>query len=61
MVNGFKDWLVIEYFIGSNETYSQEDTGYSKYFYYIAPTKLLTVNYYDNYDFLDLPAASTYK
>ncbi len=54
MSGNFNDWLVVEEFSTQEQEYPQEDTGYSKNFYHLAETGLLTVNYYDNYDFLEL-------
>ena len=54
LVSNFADWLVVEEFSTQEQEYPQEDTGYSKNFYHQAETELLTVNYYDNYDFLEL-------
>lgn len=50
----FKEWNVYETFATTAHTHPMEDTGYSREFYHFHPTKLLTVNYYDNYDFLTL-------
>ena len=50
----FSGWLVTESFSTTPHQYPQEDTGYSKGFYHQAPTTLLTVYYYDDYQFLKL-------
>ena len=50
----FSGWLVTESFSTTPHQYPQEDTGYSKGFYHQAPTTLLTVYYYDDYQFLEL-------
>ena len=49
----FSGWLVTESFSTTPHQYPQEDTGYSKGFYHQAPTTLLTVYYYDDYQFLE--------
>ncbi|HHT22355.1 MAG TPA: hypothetical protein GXZ87_03435 [Bacteroidales bacterium] len=61
MVNAFKNWIILETFSTGGQVYPQEDTGYSKGWYHEAPTKLLTVNYYDDYRFLELPAMAPHK
>jgi RHS repeat-associated protein len=54
MWSHFSQWLVVESFTTGQQPYPQGDTGYSKGFYHMAPTRLLTVNYYDDYRFLNL-------
>ena len=48
----FQNRLVNEQFSTSPQTTSMGNTGYSREYYHLAPTKLLSVNYYDTYDFL---------
>ena len=48
----FQNRLVKEHFSTSPQTTSMGNTGYSRNYYHLAPTKLLSVNYYDTYDFL---------
>jgi RHS repeat-associated protein len=51
----FRDATVIEWYNTPNaQTDPMEDTGYSRGWYDTAPTRLLTVNYYDDYSFLNL-------
>ncbi len=59
MVDSFSEWVVIETFSTSSQNYPMEDTGYSRGYYHNRPTKLLTVNYYDTYDFLQFLPADT--
>lgn len=59
MVDSFSEWVVTEYFSTSAQNYPMENTGYSRGYYHNRPTKLLTVNYYDTYDFLQLLPADT--
>ena len=54
LLSDFAGWLVVEEFSTQGHEHRQGDTGYSKSFYHLAETDLLTVNYYDNYDFLEL-------
>ena len=54
LAGNFGGWLVVEEFSTQGHEHEQGDTGYSKNFYHQAETDLLTVNYYDNYDFLEL-------
>ncbi len=58
-IDSFKDWNVCETFSTTTQSYPMEDTGYSRGFYHNHPTKLLTVNYYDTYDFLSCLSATT--
>lgn len=53
-LNSFRNWYVIERFSTGSQNYPMANTGYSRSFYHVQPTRLLTVNYYDNYDFLTL-------
>ena len=53
-VEAFQDWCVFEIFSTKSMKYPMENTGYSREFYHIHPTRLLTVNYYDTYEFLTL-------
>ena len=54
LLSDFAGWLVVEEFSTQGHEHEQRDTGYSKSFYHLAETDLLTVNYYDSYDFLEL-------
>lgn len=54
LTSAFSKWKVIESFSTSVQDYPMFDTGYSRGFYHQAPTTLLTVNYYDDYRFLDM-------
>ena len=57
LIEQFAQWVVIETFAVGQQEYPMEDTGYSRYFYHVQKTKLLTVCYYDTYDFLQcMPA-----
>ena len=53
-IDSFRNWYVIERFSTGSMNYPMANTGYSRNFYHVHPTRLLTVNYYDNYDFLTL-------
>jgi len=54
----FRDATVVEWYNTPNaQSDPMEDTGYSRGWYDTAPTRLLTVNYYDDYSFLDLIAS----
>ncbi|HCS87433.1 MAG TPA: hypothetical protein DIW30_03145, partial [Bacteroidales bacterium] len=53
-IDSFHNWYVIERFSTGSMNYPMTNTGYSRNFYHKQPTRLLTVNYYDNYDFLAL-------
>ncbi len=59
MVDSFSEWVVVERFSNSTQNHPMENTGYSRGYYHNRPTKLLTVNYYDTYDFLQLLPADT--
>lgn len=52
LMDNFSQWYVVEYFSTESQTYPMANTGYSRGYYHTQPTRLLTVNYYDNYDFL---------
>ena len=52
LLDMFNDWLMLEYFSADTQTRPMENTGYSSGFFSSHPTELLTVNYYDNYEFL---------
>jgi len=53
-IERFRDATVIEWYNTPNaQSDPMEDTGYSRGWYDSAPTRLLTVNYYDDYSFLD--------
>ena len=58
-IRKFADWKVMETFAANGQSRPMENTGYSRNFYHFQPTKLLTVSYYDNYDFLQLLPADT--
>lgn len=54
-VEYFKDYVVKESFLDADaERYPMENTGYSRGWFHSVPTKLLKVNYYDDYRFRDL-------
>ena len=57
----FKKWYMIEYFSTGTHTYPMAKTGYSRGFFHSYPTELLTVNYYDTYEFLNLMADSIHN
>ena len=57
LIEQFARWVVIETFAVGQQEYPMEDTGYSRYFYHTQKTKLLTVSYYDTYDFLQCLSA----
>ncbi len=52
LVSYFKNYVVTETFTVGSQPYPMGDTGYSRGWYHLTPYKLLTVNYYDNYNFL---------
>ena len=54
LMDNFSQWYVVERFSIGNQTYPMANTGYSRGYYHVQPTKLLTVSYYDNYKFLEL-------
>ena len=49
----FKNHVVTESFSTETHANPMGDTGYSKNWYHLVLSKLLTVNYYNNYDFLN--------
>lgn len=59
LLNYFKELLVVETFSAQPQTNPMGDTGYSRNFYHNASTQLLTVNYYNDYAFLDLLTPET--
>lgn len=61
LLNSFRNWYVIERFSTGSMNYPMTNTGYSRAFYHKQPTRLLTVNYYDNYDFLTLLPDSVHR
>lgn len=52
LLDYFKNYVVTETFTVGSQPYPMSDTGYSRGWYHLVPCSLLTVNYYDNYDFL---------
>ncbi len=54
LLNTLKNSIIVESFSTGSHQYPMADTGYSRNYYHVAQTKLLTVNYYDDYDFLEL-------
>lgn len=54
LLEWFKDWLVVEEFGTPVPYYPMEDTGYTRGFYITQPTRLLSVNYYDSYEFMKM-------
>ena len=57
-LQAFAGWLMLESFSTGVQTRPMGNTGYSRVFFSSQSTKLLTVNYYDNYDFLLLMSDS---
>ena len=55
-IKDFSQWLVTERFSTDEQLYPMSNTGYSRSFYDSQPIKLLTVNYYDDYQFLSFIA-----
>lgn len=53
LMDSFSQWYVVEQFSTGSLDHPMANTGYSRGYYHVQPTKLLTVNYYDNYDFLN--------
>ena len=51
-LNSFREWYMVESFSTSSQPHPMSNTGYSRGFFHTHPMTLLTVNYYDNYDFL---------
>ena len=54
LIKDFRGWHMQEHFSTTGHENPMSNTGYSKNFFHLRLTKLLTVNYYDNYAFLDL-------
>ena len=54
LIEYFKSYVITETFTASTQPYPFADTGYSCGWYHAVPLKLLTVNYYDTYEFLQL-------
>ena len=52
LMENFSQWYVVEQFSTGSQNYPMANTGYSRGYYHVQPTELLTVNYYDTYDFL---------
>ena len=55
-INDFSQWLVTEQFSTDEQLHPMSNTGYSRSYYDSHPMKLLTVNYYDDYQFLSFIA-----
>ena len=53
LIEDYSSWYMLESFSTAAQNYPMANTGYSRVFHHLAPTRLLTVNYYDNYDFLN--------
>ncbi len=58
-IERFKDVHVQELFSTGSLVHPMGDTGYSRDYYPARPTQLLTVNYYDTYDFIALSPINT--
>ena len=56
LMESFSQWYVVEQFSTGSMNHPMANTGYSRGYYHIQPTELLTVNYYDTYDFLSFVA-----
>lgn len=54
LLGWYENWLVVEEFGTPPPLYPMGDTGYTRGFYVTQPIRLLTVNYYDDYRFLDM-------
>ena len=54
LIESFRGWHMQEHFSTTGNENPMSNTGYSKNYFHLRLTKLLTVNYYDNYVFLDL-------
>ena len=52
LMENFSQWYVVEQFSTGSQNHPMANTGYSRSYYHVQPTELLTVNYYDTYDFL---------
>ena len=59
LIDDFSQWLVEEQFYKGEQQYPMGNTGYSRGVFDVHPMKLLTVNYYDSYDFLNFVANPT--
>ena len=57
-IASFSGWYMLEHFSTESQNHPMSDTGYSRGYFHNCSTKLLTVNYYDNYDFLSLMSNS---
>ena len=57
-INDFSGWYMLEHFSIESQNHPMSNTGYSRGYFHNRSTKLLTVNYYDNYDFLSLMSDS---
>lgn len=55
-IKDFSRWLVTERFSTDEQLHPMSNTGYSRSYYDSHPMKLLTVNYYDDYQFLSFIA-----
>ena len=55
-IKDFSQWLVTERFSTDEQLHPMSNTGYSRSYYDSHPMKLLTVNYYDDYQFLSFIA-----
>ena len=55
-IKDFSQWLVTERFSTDEQLHPMSNTGYSRSYYDSHPMKLLTVNYYDDYQFLSFVA-----
>lgn len=55
-MKSFSQWYVVEQFSTGSLAHPMANTGYSRGYYHVQPTRLLTVNYYDTYDFLSFVA-----
>lgn len=53
-ITSFSGWVMLEHFSTESQNNPMSNTGYSRGYFHNRPTKLLTVNYYDNYKFLEL-------
>ena len=56
LMESFSQWYVVEQFSTGSLNNPMSNTGYSRGYYHIQPIELLTVNYYDTYDFLTFVA-----
>ena len=55
-IKDFSQWLVTERFSTDEQLHPMSNTGYSRSYYDSHPMKLLTANYYDDYQFLSFIA-----